>query len=254
MLVVLVLGPAGSGKTLLTYRLSDWIRKNIGLETCIINFDPGVEELPYKPDYDVRRIFTLRDIMIKEGLGPNGAMIRSVELLTHYSEDIIRGIIKQCRRADIAIIDTPGQSEAFIFRQAGYLVTEKLKVLGPVVAVYLLDPQHTSITLEALVALLMSLVVQLKLDVTVLPVLNKSDLLRDTSIKPSIHLDLEEIRKRVDHEETGVLRDLARDLLPVLEAYLPSTRLVRVSAKTGHGIDELYSLIHEAFCVCGDLT
>ncbi|HRU81633.1 MAG TPA: ATP/GTP-binding protein, partial [Candidatus Methanomethylicus sp.] len=58
---LLVIGPAGSGKTSLTARLSEWMAKS-GTSSCLINLDPGAERLPYLPDYDVRSIVRVCDL------------------------------------------------------------------------------------------------------------------------------------------------------------------------------------------------
>jgi translation initiation factor IF-2 len=44
------------------------------------------------------------------------------------------------------------------------------------------------------------------------------------------------------------------EVLQVVRKYLRAERLVAVSAVTGEGIEELYKLVHEVFCTCGDLT
>jgi len=31
-------------------------------------------------------------------------------------------------------------------------------------------------------------------------------------------------------------------------------RLVKVSARTGEGLNALFDMVHEAFCTCGDLS
>ena len=81
-MIVVLMGPAGSGKTTLTAALGKWIEENQGYNVGYINLDPGAETLPYNPDFDVREWFTVEDIMVKEDLGPNGAMIRAFLPLT----------------------------------------------------------------------------------------------------------------------------------------------------------------------------
>jgi len=51
------------------------------LKVSFINLDPGVEELPYTPQTDVREYVNVRDVMRRYGLGPNGALIKSIDTL-----------------------------------------------------------------------------------------------------------------------------------------------------------------------------
>jgi len=70
-----ILGTAGSGKSTFA---SAFKRKlaNEGYKVSCVNLDPGAEELFYQADWDVRDVFTIRDVMKKYGLGPNGAIIK----------------------------------------------------------------------------------------------------------------------------------------------------------------------------------
>jgi hypothetical protein len=66
--------------------------------------------------------------------------------------------------------------------------------------------------------------------------------------------DPEFLKERVVKESSGVIVDLTLGLSNVLPELLPAARLVKVSAKTGEGMQELYDIVHEVFCACGDLT
>jgi hypothetical protein len=75
--------------------------------------DPGVESLPYKPDFDIRQFFTVESIMKEERLGPNGALVRALERMVEIKGEIkekVEGI-----KADFRLVDLPGQLEPFIF-------------------------------------------------------------------------------------------------------------------------------------------
>ncbi|MGQ9597722.1 MAG: ATP/GTP-binding protein, partial [Thermoproteota archaeon] len=73
---IVFIGPAGSGKTTLVSRYGEWLSKG-SQKIIFINLDPGADEVPYSPSFDVRDYFTVEEIMRKEGLGPNGAMMRA---------------------------------------------------------------------------------------------------------------------------------------------------------------------------------
>ncbi|MEM4474944.1 MAG: ATP/GTP-binding protein, partial [Fervidicoccaceae archaeon] len=58
---VLVVGPAGSGKTTLVKALGDWM-ESLGISYCRVNLDPAVEWIPYSPDVDVREFVDARKV------------------------------------------------------------------------------------------------------------------------------------------------------------------------------------------------
>ena len=94
-------------------------------KVSFVNLDPGCEYLPYSPDFDIRSIITTRDIMIRDKMGPNSAMVRAMELMEKCIEDIVASIVKL--PGDICLIDTPGQMEIFIFMQLDLKLLKNLK-------------------------------------------------------------------------------------------------------------------------------
>jgi GTPase SAR1 and related small G proteins len=105
MIYIYVTGPAGSGKSTFTYALQEWMRNN-QYEAITVNLDPGVENIPYRPDVDVRDWYQLQDIMEEYSLGPNGAQILASDLIASEIDEIREEIVSM--DADYAIIDTRG--------------------------------------------------------------------------------------------------------------------------------------------------
>jgi len=135
MPVVFILGTAGSGKSLFTAAFSEWLKMN-KQDVATVNLDPGVLNLPYSPDIDVRNYVDAGDIMEKYGLGPNGAAIMAADLIADEVENITRDVDEA--HADFVIVDTPGQMELFAFRASGpYIVNELTK--EPKALIYLFD-------------------------------------------------------------------------------------------------------------------
>ncbi|MCJ7720079.1 MAG: ATP/GTP-binding protein [Candidatus Hadarchaeum sp.] len=86
-------------------------------------------------------------------------------------------------------------------------------------------------------------------------VLNKIDLAKNKLADIDRMLaDVEIMNERVVKESSGVMIDLTLGLSKILPELLPAARLVKVSAKTGEGMQELHDIVHEIFCACGDLT
>ena len=247
---VVVLGPAGSGKTTLTASFGKWVEENQGFEVGYVNLDPGAEDLPYEPDFDVRSIVRVRDVMREYGLGPNGAFIRSADLMVERLNDVIGGVASV--EADYVIVDTPGQMELFVFRDSGPGIISRLRGLGFPMAVVVFDPSLARRPVDVAALKLMTTVVQLRLEVDSIPVLNKADLPGSEDIAKVLE-DPEALMEAL-RSEKGVAADLAQSIMAVLGEYRQATRLVRVSALTGEGMEELYDVLHEVYCTCGDLT
>mgnify|MGYP001772642035 CR=1 FL=1 len=249
--IVVFTGPGASGKTSLTAAFSEWLRNELGLSVSIVNLDPAVEKLPYIPNLDVRELIDFRKLMSEEGLGPNGAMIKAVDLLSEKSRELLSRL-KKLSRSDYILVDTPGLSELFLLRDSGPKVIKTLKKVALPVVVYLNDVTGNRTSAETIVTYLMSLVVRLRLDAPVIPVLSKSDLLKHQPKKTFLD-EVSDLATRLS-QNNSLLNELADELAKILKMYSIPTRMITVSAITGEGLHSLYSIIHEVFCACGDLT
>lgn len=251
MVQVLVLtGPGGSGKTSLVAAFSKWLENEFQVSVGILNLDPAVEKLPYTPDFDVRNLIDFKKLMIDEGLGPNGAMVRASDMLADSVEKLVDSVRRL--RKDLVLVDTPGQSELFILRRSGPKVINSLRSMAPSVVVHLIDPTVDESPSEMVISYLMSLVVRLRLDVPVIPVISKSDVMR-REIRKTLPDEISDLADRLA-EGNELLSEVASELVKLLRTYAIPTRVVAVSAITCDGFNDLYTLIREVFCSCGDLT
>ncbi|MEM2123190.1 MAG: ATP/GTP-binding protein [Candidatus Bathyarchaeia archaeon] len=246
-LFVVFLGTAGSGKTSLVSSFQGWL-EGLGLKVRVANLDPGCKATPYRSDFDVRDFFTVEGLMDEMGLGPNGAMVRAVELI----EPVLGGLKESFRSGDFWLVDTPGQSELFVFRRVGPRVVEILNRWAPVVGVYLVDPELAESPSGLVSAFSLALAARLRVTTPLVLVLSKGDIIsRDVARMCS---DMNYLKDRVLEEEVGSFTDLALGLMDLIKGLALAQRTVKVSAKTGEGLSELYDLIHESLCECGDLT
>jgi GTPase SAR1 family protein len=249
-LYLIVLGPAGSGKTTLTAAFGSWLSEVQEARVAYVNLDPGADYLPYKPDVDARDYVTVEALMREKGLGPNGALVESMQALCERKTEILEKVSRL--EADIVLVDTPGQMELFLFHDAGPAFSRELAKRGAAVALVLFDSGLAKSPSHFATLRLMSLVVQLRLDVPTVAALNKGDL--ETAHRaaawakdPSLLLfDLE--------GEQGVIAELAAKLVELMNTYSVAARIPLVSAKERWGFQELYDLLHEVWCACGDLT
>ncbi|MDI9643914.1 MAG: ATP/GTP-binding protein [Candidatus Verstraetearchaeota archaeon] len=242
MINIYVIGPAGSGKSSLVRAFGDWI-DSIGLKVVRINLDPGAESLGYDADFDVCDLVTVNELMKREGLGPNGALIRAAEII----ERDLGGFAGRINSAvsDYRIFDTPGQMEIFLFRNFGPSLVSKIS--GRSASVFTIDPSLVYTRLDLPVIKLFSLVIELRLGIPTIEVLTKSDLY------PSLFGSMTAWSKELPQIE-GISGELASGLSSVVEMLEKKKRLIPVSAKTCEGIEALHKAVGELFCSCGDLT
>lgn len=247
MLIVPFLGFAGSGKTSLTKTFGRFLADE-GYRVKLFNLDPGVEELPYKPDFDIRDLFTISKIMRESGVGPNLAMLKASEMILDAFDKVVSKMREgEC---DFALIDTPGQLEIFAFREAGSEFMRRLRELTRVCGVFLIGCDVASTVSRLVVALFVGMAVQLSLGVEAIIVLHKSDIDRGGRIRRII--SDEALLKRELMKETGVMVDVALAALEVLSRIKPATRIIPTSSVTLEGHEDLFEILHEVFCACGD--
>ncbi len=250
---VLVMGMAGSGKTTLVATYSEWL-KTIGETPRIVNLDPGAEEIPYKPDFDIRRLFTVQSIMKEYGLGPNGALLKASELIVKNAEEILRDDAFKAAREAQVLIDTPGQLEVFMLRGEGKEFTRLLKQQAPTVGIFLVDASLSVDVSDFITSWVMGLLIQVRLEIPVVPVINKVDVAHDRRLLELIVTNPSELLDIVEKNISGVSGEIVEDLVRLVEDYQQSLRPILLSAKNRTGFEDLYSVIHEAFCSCGDLS
>ncbi len=238
---ILIIGPAGSGKTSLASKLSEWMLKS-GISRSVVNLDPGAETLPYLPDYDVRSIIRTNALISKEGLSPNGALVKAAEVIEAHMSEVVASI--ESLPGEMKIIDTPGQMEIFLFRRFGSALASSLK--GKTAAIMLLDLSAISGTDYAPLRLL-GLITELKLGIPSLDVISKADLLDKKAFAGW------QERTTMPRSE-GIKGELAYSLSSLLSNLEKRKRVIAVSSANGDGIEGLYLSLGELFCSCGDLS
>ncbi|MFH0848143.1 MAG: ATP/GTP-binding protein, partial [archaeon] len=177
----------------------------------------------------------------EEELGPGGAMTRAMEELGETK--------MPSYEEDFTLIDTPGQLEVFAFHKCGPQVVSQFE--NPV-GIFLLD---ASIGIEDLPAVyLYALATRYRLRIDTISIVNKVDLLDDLEVRRIGDYLLNPGTSKKEIEKTGVMSDIYSPISELLQKIVPAQRIPRISAKNGTGFDELFDIIHEVKCACGDLT
>ncbi|KAK2624759.1 hypothetical protein QTJ16_005952 [Diplocarpon rosae] len=108
---VLVMGPAGAGKSTFCSALMTHLRNN--RRSCFyVNLDPAADEFTHEPDLDIKDLISLEDVMEEMGLGPNGGLIYCFEFLME-NLDFLTEALDPLSEEYLIIIDMPGQIELY---------------------------------------------------------------------------------------------------------------------------------------------
>lgn len=240
-----IVGTAGSGKTSLTSSIVEWlVKKDINAEA--INLDPGVEFLPYEPLIDAREYVDVYEIMRTEGLGPNSALIFSMDLLVDRVDEMRETLNESA--ADIFIVDTPGQIELFAFRSGGLILVEEL-FRGSKAIAYLVDAMFSSEPMNFVSNIFLEAAVYSRFLLPTITVVTKSDLVGEDSIKKLLRwftnkeMIMEEARKIYNAEKYLYVKKVVRSIpsLGFLE------KPIVTSSKTLEGIVDFYASVSRIF-------
>jgi len=227
-MIVLLIGPAGSGKTTLTAVFGNYLEE-IGYDVRRINLDPAVEELPYSPDFDIRKLVTLSEVMKKHKIGPNLAFVKSIEEIWEKRETIRNFLGNE--RFDICLLDMPGQLELVLFHSIR--ITDIFKSMRTL-ALFLIPADILKTGDDLIFLRFLFLACKFRTGIETLYAISKCDM--------------------YSCDEGNVTTELSEVLKGVLEYLRDTQRVVKVSCVTKEGFDELLDLLHEAFCSCGDLS
>ena len=243
MVNIILLGIAGSGKSTLISKFSEWLKEK-DLKASKFNFDCAADYLPYIPDFDIRKYFTLEKIMNKYKIGPNAALLKSFELISERKEEIKSEVEKI--KSEINLIDVPGQLEIFIFSK-GY---ELIDIFGKnkTFAIYLIPADISSIS-EIVLVQLLSLAARIKLEVPVINVISKADLSR---INFEILNNPRKLKKELEKMSLGLEKEIAINSIKLVKNLL-SKRIIKVSSITCEGFQDLLDISYEIFCSCGEI-
>jgi hypothetical protein len=245
MYLIFVVGTAGCGKSLLTATFSDWLRLKKQSVTCV-NLDPAALSLPYTPDVDVRDHVRAEEVMEKYGLGPNGAVVMSADLIA-TEIDSLRTEIEELN-ADYVIVDTPGQMELFAFRASGPYIVRELSD-SPRALLYLFDATFSSDPLNYVSNMFLATAVYTRFLVPQLYLLSKTDLVPRRVVKRTLEWGsrIGKLEEALEAEASDTSRLMARDVSRLVSRLGLSFPLIPLSSKKQEGFIEAHSMLTRIF-------
>ena len=237
---IFIVGTAGSGKSLLSSKINEYYTKN-GAFTAILNLDPGVEDLPYACDIDVRDHVDIVSIMKQYELGPNGALIMANDLIASKIDEIRDQIEKV--NPDYLIIDTPGQIELFAYRTSGSFLIDNL-TQEEKMNIFLFDGALINTPVNFVSMALLATSIKLRLNLPTINALTKRDLIGD-KLNEILRwsTNLASLENAIAKEADGDTYSLTTNILRGLNRSGFAQGLIPVSNVTGEGMVNLESAL-----------
>ena len=245
MPLAFIIGTAGSGKSLFTAALSEWLKMS-KQDVAVVNLDPGALKLPYSPDVDVRNYVDVGNIMEKYALGPNGALIMAADLIADEVENLTRDI--DATNADLVLVDTPGQMELFAFRASGpYIVNELTR--EPKALIYLFDAVFSINPLNYVSNMFLSAAVYNRFFQPQLHVLSKSDLVpkKDAEAITNWSANPRALEDAIEEKLEGTKRMFSRNMMKAINQLGMSFPLMSISSKTNEGMTNVNTVLERIF-------
>jgi GTPase SAR1 family protein len=239
------IGPAGSGKSTLVGALYRWLNDN-EIDSTIVNLDPGVLNLPYTPDVDVRDYVNIEDIILDYNLGPNGALIACADIIATKIFDIKEEIDNS--NNDLILIDTPGQMELFTYRSSGPFIIEALGKEKSIIF-FLIDPTLAKKPSDFASIILLSISTQFRFMVSQINLLTKTDLITKSETDRIVQWINEPntLIESIELETKGVKRELTREIYYIIKNIGFASELLPVSINEPQSIANIYGQISRAF-------
>lgn len=250
---IFCIGMAGSGKTTFMQRLNSHIHSK-KQRPYVINLDPAVLKVPFGTNIDIRDSVNYRKVMEQYNLGPNGAIMTSLNLFATKIDQVLGIAEKRAKAGNVnqIIVDTPGQIECFIWSASGAIVTDAFASAFPTVIAYIVDTPRSSSPTTFMSNMLYACSILYKTKLPMIVVFNKTDA-KDASFAVEWMTDFEKFQEALRDDDylngdesgggSGYMGSLMNSMSLVLEEFYNHLDVVPVSAYTGDGFDEFLSAV-----------
>ena len=238
---LIVLGMAGSGKTTFVEKLEEEIAEK-DKESYIINLDPAVMDTLYEPNLDIRDTIKYKEVMTSNNLGPNGAILTSLNLFSTSIDKAITTIEKK-NNLDFVVMDTPGQLEVFSWSASGKLITDAFSMIFPSILIYIVDIPRCNNPNTFSSNMLYALSIMYKMKLPLILVFNKLDLVKENKVIEWLQ-DFQSLQDALKKKD-DYISTFSSSLSLLLAEFYKTIKYVSVSSKTGEGFDELLSKCEE---------
>ena len=247
MKIIYFVGTAGSGKSSLIHSYKEWLDVN-GIDSVIVNLDPGADALPYAADIDIREWIDLQEVMDEYALGPNGAQVVCADLMAMNVDKLTDAL--SSFKTNYVLIDTPGQLELFVFRNSSNVIAEALGKERSM-TVFLADPILCRTSNGFISSMMLSSIVQFRLRMPMITVLSKSDMLANDDNElnkiTTWFSDPDALYGDMLDNDADPQTALGMELFKAMESIGVFGDIRAVSAKESTGMEELYAVSQQCF-------
>ena len=238
---LIVLGMAGSGKTTFVQKLEEEIADK-DKESYIINLDPAVMDTLYEPNMDIRDTIKYKDVMTQNNLGPNGAILTSLNLFSTNIDKVI-SVLESKNNLDYVVIDTPGQLEVFSWSASGKLITDSFSLIFPSILVYIVDIPRCNNPNTFSSNMLYALSIMYKMKLPLIIAFNKADIAKENKVIEWMQ-DFQSLQEALKQRD-DYINTFSSSLSLLLAEFYKTIKYVTVSSLTGEGFDDLINKCEE---------
>ncbi|KAF3994017.1 hypothetical protein FT663_00037 [Candidozyma haemuli var. vulneris] len=247
---IICIGMAGSGKTTFMQRLNAHLHEKKN-PPYVLNLDPAVLKTPYSPNIDIRDSVNYKKVMQEYGLGPNGAIVTSLNLFSTKVDQVIKLVDSKGEKIKNVIVDTPGQIECFVWSASGAIITESFASTFPTVIAYIVDtPRNTSPT-TFMSNMLYACSILYKTKLPMIVVFNKTDVQKaDFAVEWMQDFEAFQMSMMKDKElngddgtSSGYMGSLVNSMSLMLEEFYSQLDVSSCSAYTGEGFDDFMEAV-----------
>jgi GTPase SAR1 family protein len=282
---IIFVGMAGSGKSSLVSQLQETLdrqaeEREAALESLseaettalplhvpipyCMNLDPATVNVPFDASIDIRDTVDYKQVMKQHHLGPNGAIMTSLNLFATKFDQVMNILERRAygsndnesndgeednEKMDYILVDTPGQIEAFTWSASGSIISESLASAFPTVLCFVVDTARCASSPNTFMSNMLyacSMLYRTRLPLVVC--FNKTDVVSHDFCMEWMR-DSETFQKALDDtsDTSGFYGSLTRSLSLVLDEFYSSfANACGVSAYTGDGIDEFWKTVQMA--------
>lgn len=200
--------------------------------------DPAVTTVPYTPNIDIRNSLKFSDVMEQFNLGPNGAILTSLNLFATKFDQVIEFVEKRSSNLKYIFVDTPGQMEAFSWSASGTIITETFASSFPTIFIYIVDTPRCSNPTTFMSNMLHACSILYKSRLPMLITFNKTDVCDHEFCIEWMKDDeaFEEATRTIN----SYMSNLTQSMSLVLQEFYENLTAVGVSSITGKGMDEFF--------------